>query len=153
MSLERRKPLERKARLRADPAKTREWQDRSRRALPQESERTKQEKPQRRAAVAVARARDGDHCALERRGDCSGILVGHEVVKRSALRGSHLDDRFIVHLCWFHNGWLETIPTVDQEVLGLTVPRAIYDQHGQAALDEAARIRSLSRPTMPFWRL
>lgn len=98
----------------------------------------------------------GAMCALlvvDAAGDCYGGVVGHELVKRSQLRGAHLDERLIIALCSGHNSWVEDHP-LDAQRLGVAIPRWVWDQMGEQALVEAAMLRqaaAMGRPRMPSW--
>lgn len=133
-----------------DPEKTRAWQRRSK-PIRRQSPKRQAEKPQRDQVTAETLERDGHRCVLDWLGNCNGRLIAHEVVKRSAKAGTHLDTRFTATLCWFHNGWIEGLTSIDQQCLGVMVPGPIFEQLGQAALDEATRIRALRRRALPFW--
>lgn len=54
--------MKRSGRLRSDPAKTRAWQDRSRKRLPQQSDRRKAEQPERDATRQEVLRRAGWQC-------------------------------------------------------------------------------------------
>ena len=86
-------------------------------------------------------------------GRCFGPIVGHELVKRSQLRGAHLDRRLIVALCSGHNSWVEDHP-LEAQRLGVSIPRWVWDQMGEDALVEAATLRTVAaagQPRMPSW--
>lgn len=139
--------------LRADPAKVREWQNSRAKPIAQRSPKRIAEKPVRDDVVAATLERDGHRCCLSWRGGCRGPLIANEVLKRSAKAGAHLDARLTCTLCVFHNSWIETLPSEQQQDLGVMVPRRVFDRHGPRALDEARRIRGMCRPVVPFWRL
>lgn len=121
----------------------------------QQSAKRRAEAPTRKEAVRRAIG-PGAVCALRlpsESGGCYGGIVGHELVKRSQLRGAHLDARLIVALCSGHNSWVEDNP-LEAQRLGVSIPRWVWDQMGEAALAEAALLRqaaALGRPRMPSW--
>ena len=89
----------------------------------------------------------------DRLGNCQGRVVPHELVKQSAMRDARLVERNVVAVCWFHNSWIEDHP-YDAQHYGVCIPRWVYDMHGEAAFDEADRLRALvtfGQMGEPFW--
>lgn len=106
------------SRINSDPAKVREWLNRSRRNLPRRSKKKREadkSKPEIRDAVF---ARDHYLCQMplsdEARvggGDrCFGPLTPHHIRKESQ-GGTYTFDN-LVTLCAFHNGWVEDHPNL-----------------------------------------
>lgn len=115
-------------------------------------------RPTRRAAVEAAIGRHAT-CALRTApapsvaGACFGGVVGHELVKRSQLRGAEFDQRLIIGLCVGHNSWVEDHP-LDAQRHGVSIPRWVWDRMGEQALAEAAQLRYLALrgiPGTPSW--
>lgn len=103
--------------LRADPEKTRAWQDRSRRRaaerqrekprkpLPVESEKRKRERPTRAKVAAAAKARGCAGRELVPEVACWGPLDADEIVSRGRRPGGHLDPDNVWGLCRGHHEW------------------------------------------------
>ena len=108
MTLQRRTPL------RADPAKTKAWQDRSRKALPAESDKRKAERPERARVRAAATARDGGCVGMRLHidHDCGGPLDAHEVIPRSAWPKGHLVLDNVVMVCRGLHRMIDADPTL-----------------------------------------
>lgn len=118
MTLERKKPL------RADPAKTRDWQRRSRSNLPAQSAKRKREAPERRRVREEVLARDGS-CQAR------GLLPGrcwhpyglpldvHEVISRGLWAAGYLDPGNCLAVCRAHHDWI-TDHRREAEALGLS---------------------------------
>lgn len=111
MSLERRKPLRRKKRLKAVSDKRRaEWPERA------------------RVREAVFR-RDGWRCRLQgvaAGGPCSGPLECHEMLKASQGAGTYAEENCCA-LCRGHNQWVEDHPALAHG-LGLVIRRGDLQQ-------------------------
>lgn len=112
-------PLKRKTELRADPAKTREWEQRSRRRLPVKSTKQRSIDTERREVTRPAVvARDGERCSareLVPEVRCAAYggraeLELHEVVKRSAWRAGATVASNCRLLCPAHHDWTEDEP-------------------------------------------
>ena len=119
--------------------------------LARESKQRKAKKAARKAAGDKATI--GHICVLWRLGNCQGRVVPHELVKQSAMRDARLVERNVVAVCWFHNSWIEDHP-YDAQHYGVCIPRWVYDMHGEAAFDEADRLRALvtfGQMGEPFW--
>lgn len=112
----------------------------------------------RQAVRAAVEARDGASCALAGRSRCwhpyDEPLDLHEVARRGTNPGSHLDPACCILLCRRHHDWDLFLDYA--ETVGIRVRSTAYARHGQAALDEAARLREQARlgnpPSAPFWR-
>lgn len=109
--------LERSEPLRANLAKTRAWERRSRKALPSESPKRRAERPTRDAVRAQVRARAGYQCqARELVPEIScwhppGLeLDVDEIVLRSGRPGGHLDPDNCQALCRAHHDWKHDNP-------------------------------------------
>lgn len=77
----------------------------------------------------------------------------HEVVKRSQLRGAHLNQQLTITLCSVHNGWVEDHPKEAQRC-GLSVPGWVWRRDGDKALREAAMMRRnlmFGIESSPYW--
>jgi len=98
--VKRRKPL------RTDPAKTQEWQRRSRQGL-RASRLTPAERRRRREVAEAAAERDGG-CRLAHLGGCAGPLTAHHL-RKSSSGGAYVSEN-IVSLCAFHNTFVEDHP-------------------------------------------
>lgn len=124
-----------------------------RKPIAKESKKRKAERAQRKALNERTKVKFG-LCLMYHFGGCFGPLTTHEVLKRSAKSGSHLDDQFAVLLCAGHNGWVEDHP-LEAQRLGYSMPRWVWDQHGTMALNELARLRGWhlhhQGPRWPFW--
>jgi hypothetical protein len=120
-------PPERKTRLRSDPEKTREWRDRSRKALPAKSaKRTAEDrervKLKRSLLLAAGMRADGAgdwrracagstllpevECGVVSRG--RAVLELHEIVKRGRWRAGLVVRSNCVLLCQAHHDYTET---------------------------------------------
>lgn len=112
MSLERRTPLKRTGGPKANPAKVRDWQDRSRRSLPASS--TKGRARAAAAAEAGRRAKDRDGgclvAAMVPEVRCWGPLDPQHVIPRSIRRDLAADERNIIGCCRGHHEWIEHQP-------------------------------------------
>ena len=127
-------------------------QPKRKKPLQRESSRRRAQRAARQQAGAAAVQASGA-CQLYRLGGCGGGLVPHELVKQSALRDARLVERNVVAVCWFHNSWIEDHP-YDAQHYGVCIPRWVYDMHGEAAFDEADRLRALvtfGQMGEPFW--
>lgn len=111
---------DRKKPLRSDPAKTREWQQRSRKPIPRESTRRRSERPTRRKVVAQALARDGGCVARDLVPwiTCWGPLDPDERCPRSVYPGGELDIDNVQMLCRRHHDW-KTEHRIEAEAIGL----------------------------------
>jgi len=111
--------MKRRAQLRSDPAKTRAWIDRSRRAIPRESAKRKAERARRLEVVDEVRRRDGDRCyaaAALPALTCRGPLDPHEVIPRSTRPGGHLDPGNVRLVCRGHHEWITDNPAAAASV-------------------------------------
>lgn len=80
--------------------------------------------------MAAARFRDHGRCMALARGlqhQCHGILVGHEICKRSQLPGGHLIVDNVLTVCWHANSLIESEKREDMERLRLVMSRAEWD--------------------------
>lgn len=121
--------------------------------LKPQSDRRRDERDERAAVAAAAAVRDG-HCALSGLGDCWGPSDAHELVRRSALPGSHLDPRMVIRLCRHHHAIDDDDPR-RAEQLGIRVPGWAWIQYGERALDDARRLREIANAggsDLPSWR-
>lgn len=100
MTLERRKPL------RGNPAKAREWERRSRKRLPAESEKRKADRDRRADVRAEVFRRDGYRCQLGDLGGCWGRLEMHERRKAAQMTGGYTVENGAT-LCRGHNQAVE----------------------------------------------
>lgn len=110
-----------RSRLKSDPEKTREWQRRSRRKLPQQSAKRKAQNAVRRDVTEQVFERDGYVCRLASKpetGPCFGPLTPHHLKKKSAGGADSLANQ--VTLCAQHNSWVEDWPVKARE-LGMVV--------------------------------
>ena len=122
-----------------------------RKPLARESAKRRAQRQARKAAGEEA-TRIGV-CTLFRLGGCSPGVVPHELVKQSAMRNARLVEGNVIALCSVHNSWVEDNP-IEAQHFGVSIPRWVFDMHGQAAFDEAARLRSLVMMRLhgePFW--
>jgi hypothetical protein len=135
-------PPERRARLTADPAVQRAWEQRSRRRLPRRSAKRRaadDATAELRARVAAAPCllRSGaqlDGCDLLIVGPgCSGPGTPHHLHNAAALPPPTAAN--LVPLCAAHNGWVEDDPPLARR-LGLVVRPGI--DHGEALLRRIA---------------
>lgn len=121
MSLERRTPMKRTGGPKADPAKARDWQDRSRQRLPRESANGAERRKRATAAGKAAKARDQQRCVarplvVEVR--CWGPLDPQHVIPRGVRPDMADDEANIIGCCRGHHDWIGDHPTKARE-LGL----------------------------------
>lgn len=119
MTLERKKPL------RANLDKTREWQARSRKRLPAQSAKRRQEAPRRAEVRAGVLGRDRTCQARGvAPGACSSpsadraVLEVHEVISRGRWQAGYLVEGNCLALCQRHHDWVTEHPR-EAEDLGL----------------------------------
>lgn len=121
MTLERRTPLKRgKPPRRSTPEAIREWERRSRRAIPVMSKKRKAERLRRAEIVLAARQRDGG-CVGRRLVpdvECRGPLDPHEIIPRSAWRAGYLVLSNVVTCCRGHHDWIHA-HEIEAHALGL----------------------------------
>lgn len=119
-------PPQRKTPLKTNVDQVRRWQDRTRKAIPQESAKRKAERPIRAEVRAQVIARDG---GCRARGIAPGRCEGrpgraplevHEVQGRGVRPGGHLDPENCLALCPGHHDWVTTHPAEALE-LGLRI--------------------------------
>jgi hypothetical protein len=138
MTLERRTPLKRTGGPKVNPAKARDWQDRSRQPIPKTSTKGAQRKRAAAEAGQRAKERDGRCIAAELVPElrCWGPLDPQHVIPRSTAPELVSDLANIVACCRGHHDWIGGNPEAAR-LLGL---------HGHAGddLDElAARRKAL----------
>lgn len=103
------------------------------------SQKTKDERPQRQAVIALVHERDDEQCQaaeLVPSVPCSGRLDVHEIYTRARFPGSHLHPDLCVCLCRGHHCYVTTHP-VEAQALGLVkwswegLPDQPYDQDAE----------------------
>ena len=128
-------PPKRKTPLRADPAQTRDWQDRSRRRLPPTGRKAKREQSELDTFRAEVKARAQGWCEAQTVGALTTTMAVevcgtsfrhpgrhcHHVWPEDRDRGVHDPDRGLF-LCAAAHGWAHTHPE-QAAMLGLLRPR------------------------------
>lgn len=112
-----------RAQLRADPERVREWLNRSRRRLPAESAKRRAERAARAQVRAATLERAGWRCQaaeLVPEVRCRGPLDVDERTARGTHPGSHLDLEVTQALCRAHHEWKGDHPAAAEQ-LGLRV--------------------------------
>lgn len=115
-------PLRRTTPLQVEPGKVRDWERRSRKALPAQSEKRKAEKPRRDEVRRIVFERDGG-CQARGilPGRCWRVMDAHEVQSRGRRPGGHLDPENVITLCRGHHEWV-TNHSEEAEALGFLLP-------------------------------
>lgn len=94
--------------LRANPAKTRAWQDRSRRPLAKVGAKTRREAADLAAFRRALKARAGGRCEIRVSPECTGIGTdAHHMAPSDRDRGRHDPERGL-WLC--RAGWVHRFP-------------------------------------------
>lgn len=130
------------------------------------SRRRRAEAPDRDAVRDATIARQGGVCALAWHSRCRGRdgrlwrrgdrLEVHEVVRRGARPGAHLDERLTLALCARHHDLDTRLPVA--ESLGIRAPGWAVERYGvDAVAEDLAAIRAalaagLTPPPTPRWR-
>ena len=108
--------------MKTDPAKLREWQQRSRKRLPRESAKRKAERAKHPEIREAVFQRDGG-CMLawlKRDHVCSGArMTPHHLRKASAQKGGYTEEN-LVTLCAGANSYVEDFPD-EAHALGLVI--------------------------------
>ena len=114
-----------------------------RKPLAARSARTIERAAERRDVVASAERRDRG-CALAGYSPCRRPRAGHEILRRSAMKGTAYELRFVVTLCGAHHAIDDDDPRL-AERLGIRIPRWAWDQYGEPLLAECAALRESAR--------
>lgn len=128
MSLGRSGPLRRNEPLRSDPARAREWQERSRKPMERRpmvttsSRRKRQDHSDMAKARPIVRARSGGVCELRIPGVCEGRATNmHHRLEES--QGGPSDPYNLIDVCGFGNasgchGWVHQHPESTEDEPG-----------------------------------
>lgn len=105
--------MKRSSGLVTDPDKLRAWQRRSRRPLPSQSRRRREERDEREDVREEVLDRAGYRCEADElvpEVTCSGRLDVDEVIPRGVNPGGHLDPDNCQVLCRAHHDWKHANP-------------------------------------------